>query len=565
MAGLVVDSRERKLQLRTAVRELSDRGLVLAAKWAAEQAAGLGTVGLETSVDHTYSNPSFKAAEIDLQGEEAEIEEDQWLLAKSFFEVKEHRRAAYALKDCKSRRSVFLRCFATFLAGEKRKEEELAEKSNGTLGRADVTNAELPTLRSELAEICQADTVDPFCLYIYGVVLKELELKGQAREILVRSVNAYPWNWSAWHDLAAVCPDRETVDSLPLRAHWMRPFFDAHISAEHLQYDDAVRGYTNLQASYPKSTYVLAQNATAKYQLRAFDSAQELFQELQKIEPCRLEHMDVYSNMLYVKEAKADLSYLAHNAALIDKYRPETCCIIGNYYSLRGQHEQAVLYFQRALRLNRNYLSAWTLIGHEFVEMKNTPAAIQAYRTAVDINSKDFRAWYGLGQTYEILHMPFYALYYYRKAATIRPYDARMWCAMAECYSKLARFNEAIKCYERAEGNSDREGIALLKLARLYKQLENLDKAAIYYKKNLDRRDAEEMDGHDTVECLLFLAHFCKTAGRVSDTEKYCSRLLDYAGPEKEEAKALLREMRSTQQKLAGRMPSPQGQGDKAF
>ena len=37
---------------------------------------------------------------------------------------------------------------------------------------------------------------------------------------------------------------------------------------------------------------------------------------------------------------------------------------------------QAVMYFRRALKLDRHYLSAWTLMGHEYVEMKNTSAAI---------------------------------------------------------------------------------------------------------------------------------------------------------------------------------------------
>ena len=58
-------------------------------------------------------------------------------------------------------------------------------------------------------------------------------------------------------------------------------------------------------------------------------------------------------------------------------------CIIGNYYSLRSEHQKAVLYFQRALKLNPQYLSAWTLMGHEFMEMKNTNAAIQSYRQAI--------------------------------------------------------------------------------------------------------------------------------------------------------------------------------------
>ena len=56
---------------------------------------------------------------------------------------------------------------------------------------------------------------------------------------------------------------------------------------------------------------------------------------------------------------------------------------LGNYYSLRSQHEKAVLYFQRSVKLNPLYLSAWTLMGHEFMEMKNTNAAIQAYRQAI--------------------------------------------------------------------------------------------------------------------------------------------------------------------------------------
>ena len=63
-----------------------------------------------------------------------------------------------------------------------------------------------------------------------------------------------------------------------------------------------------------------------------------------------------------------------HTAVRAGKHRPETCCIIGNYYSLKAQHERAVLYFRRALRLNRRYLSAWTLMGHECVFVDRTPA-----------------------------------------------------------------------------------------------------------------------------------------------------------------------------------------------
>ena len=63
--------------------------------------------------------------------------------------------------------------------------------------------------------------------------------------------------------------------------------------------------------------------------------------------------------------------------------------LAGNYYSLNDQHEKAVTYFQRALKLNPQYTSAWTLMGHEFMERKNTSAAIEAYRKAIGIVIND--------------------------------------------------------------------------------------------------------------------------------------------------------------------------------
>lgn len=236
---------------------------------------------------------------------------------------------------------------------------------------------------------------------------------------------------------------------------------------------------------------------------------------------------------------------------------------MGNYYSLKRQHEKAVQYFQRALKLDRSYLSAWTLMGHEFVEMKNTAAAIEAYRRAVDISPRDYRAWYGLGQTYEILNMQLYALFYYRKAAALRPYDARMWCPLGECYLKLNKRNEAIRTYERAFANYDREGIATQRLATLYKEDGHFEKAAKCYQRHLELQqqlpsmEGEEDDEEDydnslfppldetSAEALLYLAFYYKEHRNLTIARRYASRLLEYPGPEKEEAKALLREIRS--------------------
>jgi anaphase-promoting complex subunit 8 len=60
-----------------------------------------------------------------------------------------------------------------------------------------------------------------------------------------------------------------------------------------------------------------------------FDEAEQLFDEIVQADPHRLDDMDIYSNILYVMEKSSKLAYLAQLASQTDKFRIETCCIIG--------------------------------------------------------------------------------------------------------------------------------------------------------------------------------------------------------------------------------------------
>ncbi|GFP98469.1 anaphase-promoting complex subunit 8 [Phtheirospermum japonicum] len=562
-----------RTELRSAVRHLSDRGLSTAAKWAAEQLMGIeqdpskhppsltrfqrGSSSIRrrfrtaTAADAS-ATPSGGVSYINtpsLMGVEEYdydlMDSDFYLLAKSYFDCKEYRRAAHVLRDQTSKKAVFLRCYALYLAGEKRKEEEMIE-IEGPLGKSNAVNRELVSLERELSTLRNTGTIDPFCLYVYGLVLKEKGSENLARSVLTESVNIYPWNWSAWSELQTLCTTIEALNSLNLNNHWMKDFFLASAYQELRMHTESLAKYEYLQGTFTFSNYIQAQIAKAQYNLREFEQVEVIFEELLRIDPYRIEDMDMYSNVLYAKECSSALSYLAHRVFLTDKYRPESCCIVGNYYSLKGQHEKSVMYFRRALKLNKNYLSAWTLMGHEYVEMKNTSAAVDAYRRAVDISSCDYRAWYGLGQAYEMMGMPYYALHYFKKSVFLQPSDSRLWIAMAQCYEteQLHLLEEAIKCYERAANCNDREAIALHQLAKLHCELGRTEEAAFYYRKDLERMEAEEREGPNMVEALTFLAQHCKNEKQYDEAEIYCTRLLDYTGPEKETAKSLLRGIR---------------------
>lgn len=403
----------------------------------------------------------------------------------------------------------------------------------GPWGKSDIMNSELISLERDLSVLRRNGGIDSFGLYLFGIVLKDKGCESLARTVLTESVNSYPWNWSAWTELQTLCTTLDILKSLNLKNHLMKDFFMASAYQELKMYNEGLAKYDYLLGIFKFSDYIHAQMGTILYSIREFEEAERIFQELVKVDPFRVDFMDIYSNLLYAKESFTALSFLAHQVFLTDKYRPESCCIIANYYSLKGLHEKSVFYFRRALRLNRKYLSAWTLMGHEYVEMKNTPAAIDAYRRAVEINPRDYRAWYGLGQTYEMMNMPFYGLYYFQKSAYLQPTDARLWVAMAHCYESpaLSMFDEAIKCYNKAVSNNDREGIALHRLAKLHHSLGNTEMAVFYYKKDLEKMDAEERQGQSMVEALMFLAKHCKAEQKFDEAQMYCNRLLNFSGP----------------------------------
>ncbi|CAM9509361.1 unnamed protein product, partial [Laminaria digitata] len=153
-----------------------------------------------------------------------------------------------------------------------------------------------------------------------------------AQDVLVRSLRLFPYNWSAWLDLASLCLKTDTVpDGLeadpPCR--WMYQFFLQHLLVEQHRCKDALSILDYLHLSFPVSSYVLSQTAVAQYHLRNFDQGHADFKELRRRDPLRMEGLDVFSNILYVKECKAELSFLAHTTAKNAPLRPETNCIIG--------------------------------------------------------------------------------------------------------------------------------------------------------------------------------------------------------------------------------------------
>jgi anaphase-promoting complex subunit 8 len=109
----------------------------------------------------------------------------------------------------------------------------------------------------------------------------------------------------------------------------------------------------------------------------------------------------------------------------------------------------------------------------------------------------------------------------------------------------MGKQNEAVKCTERVERVKDKESIALHKLARLYAQMGDIQKAAICFEENLARKDQENIESSETIEAYLFLAKYYKDKGDFNKALDCARPLQDYSGTEREEANKLIREINS--------------------
>lgn len=128
----------------------------------------------------------------------------------------------------------------------------------GSLVKVEGVNQEVSDVLEELGGLYRSwkegsgEEMDGFLLYLFGILLEARGEKREAVVVLAESVNEFPYNWSAWKAIAALCPDRDHVADLELNDHWMKQFFMAHMFVElHQQPEDTEVVLQPLVTTFP--------------------------------------------------------------------------------------------------------------------------------------------------------------------------------------------------------------------------------------------------------------------------------------------------------------------------
>lgn len=252
--------------------ECNKRGLIHSAKWLAELKHGLepapntSSVATTSKSTITPAEDSFVSRDIYTKGI-AESERDDYDLAKTYFDIREYDRSAYFTRQCESPVPAFLHLYATYMSKEKKRLDNMTDSSNLTESGQ---SKDLTDLLAKFKRLHTHRKLDAYGLYLYGVVLKKLDLKDTAVPIFLESVHAAPTLWSAWLELAPLITNREQLMSMNLPNHWIKPIFLAHTHIELFLNDKGLKMFEEVQkAGFKKCSYITAQTAIAYHNKRS--------------------------------------------------------------------------------------------------------------------------------------------------------------------------------------------------------------------------------------------------------------------------------------------------------
>jgi len=146
---------------------------------------------------------------------------------------------------------------------------------------------------------------------------------------------------------------------------------------------EAMDNLNQLPNQYKKSGWVLSNFGKCFFELGRYKESEKIYQECLKREPYRLEGLDYFSTTLWHLKDQYQLCTLANHCLEQSHFQQETWIVVGNCYSLQRESEAALSFFKRSIQLNPYYSYAYTLCGHEFVEIENFQQAKVYYTQAI--------------------------------------------------------------------------------------------------------------------------------------------------------------------------------------
>lgn len=295
----------------------------------------------------------------------------------------------------------------------------------------------------------------------------------------------------------------------------MRTLAEAYLELSQFHCDEAIDLFNSIPKHHIMATWVQSMIARAYYEKRAYDTASELFLEVHRKEPHRMQMMEIYSTVLWHLQRDVQLSALAQDLKAQDVQSPITWCVLGNCFSLQKEHESAIKCFERAVQVDADFAYSYTLLGHELIITEELDKAMSCFRTAILKDPRHYNAWYGMASIYSKQERYSLAEFHFNQALKIHPRCSvimvhigvmqfnlnkpdvalqTMNAAIAldpknplskfhrgSMYFQCGRYFEALKELEQLKHIVPKESVVFYIIGKIHKKLGNVDLALMNF------------------------------------------------------------------------------------
>ncbi|KAF9207063.1 anaphase-promoting complex subunit cdc27 [Haplosporangium sp. Z 27] len=216
------------------------------------------------------------------------------------------------------------------------------------------------------------------------------------------------------------------------------------------KFSESVAEFESLPFEHLQSGWVQCQLGKCKFGMVDYISAVKYFERARELEPNLHKDMEIYSTTLWHLQKETMLSTLAKELKDSNHHSPQAWVALGNAYSLKRDHDQALKCFRRAVQLNDRFAYAHALSGHEYTDLEEYDKAQTEFRIAMSIEPRNYHAWFGMGLIYDKMGKHDLALIHYKEAHKINPSSSVSLYRVGTSQEKMSRITEALRTFEEA-------------------------------------------------------------------------------------------------------------------
>ncbi|MEE4266010.1 MAG: tetratricopeptide repeat protein [Desulfobacteraceae bacterium] len=147
-------------------------------------------------------------------------------------------------------------------------------------------------------------------------------------------------------------------------------------------------------------------------------------------------------------KAGMSMSLWTFNNSLNQPGIAEKLCRQGFSFSINGEDQKALEFFEEAIATDPKNTMAWNGLGYCHVGLNNSTAAIKAYQQAIETNPTDETLYFTLGNYYVKLEQHQEAIKAYQQVIRLKPDFEEAYFQLGVVYSRIGRLDEGTNAFE---------------------------------------------------------------------------------------------------------------------